>query len=132
MIYDFRTMTKKDLFKAKLGNKVIDFGHVPTWRLRAFAKFCIKHGLIHQPTGYMHGAYKVIHEYKYTCIGSNVSHLPLGWAFILWHEIVGYKDLQQKQSTTKRLYTHVSNIHVRPRGTRPGYDYVTYYQGIVN
>lgn len=133
MTYDFRKMTKKNLFKARLANIVIDFGHIPTWRLKAFAKFCIKHGLIYQPPEYTSSAYKVRHEYKYTCIGSNISHLPLGWVFVLWHEIIGYKDLQQKQPTKKqlRLYTHVTNIHVRPHGTQPNYDYVTYYQGIV-
>lgn len=130
MTYDFRTMTEKDLFKARLGYKVINFGHIPTWRLKSFAKFCIKHGLIHQPTGYKYGAYKVGHEYKYTCTGSKVSHLPLGWMFILWHEIVGYKDLNGT-NPPQNDYVYASNIHVRPRGTRPGYDYVTYYNGIV-
>lgn len=130
MTYDFRKMTKRDIFKARLANNVIDFGYIPTWRLRAFKKFCVKHGLIHQPTDYVGGAYKVIHEYKYAYTGSNVSHLPLGWAFVLWHEIVGYKNLYGS-NPPQNDYVYYSNIHVKPHGTRPGFDYVTYYEGIV-
>ncbi len=124
-------MTKRDIFKARLANNVIDFGRIPTWRLRTFKKFCVKHGLIYQPPGYACGAYKVGHEYKYACTRSKVSHLPLGWAFVLWHEIVGYKNLSGNYPP-QNDYIYYSNIHVAPRGgRRPNYDYVTYYQGIV-
>lgn len=130
MIYDFRTMMKKDLFKAKLANKVIDFGHIPTWRLKSFAKFCIKHGLIHQPDGYRHGAYKVKHQYKYSCTGSTISHLPFGWAFVLWHEIIKSKELNGGL-ILKNDYVYSSNVHVKPRGGNPDFDYVIYHDGFV-
>lgn len=123
-------MNECDIFKARLANIVIDFGHIPTWRLKAFAKFCIKHGLIHQPPGYACGAYKVGHEYKYACTRSKVSHLPLGWAFVLWHEIIEYKNFGSS-NPPQNDYVSYSNIHVKPHGGRPNYDYVTYYQGIV-
>lgn len=130
MTYDFRTMTKKDMFKAKLANKIIDFGHIPTWRLKAFKKFCTKHELIYQPDGYRYGAYRVRHEYKYAYTGCTVSHLPFGWAFILWHEIVGYKNLQGIHPP-KNNYVYFSNIHVKHRGGSPNFDYVMYFDGIV-
>jgi len=130
MTYDFRKMTKLDMFKAKLANNVIDFGYIPMWRLKAFKNFCVKNELIYQPTGYWAGAYKVGHEYRYTFTGCKVSHLPLGWAFVLWHEITGYKNLFGS-NPPQNDYVYVSDIHVKPRGYRPGFDYVTYYQGIV-
>ena len=130
MTYDFREMTEPDLFKARLANKVIDFGYIPMWRLRAFMKFCVKHRLIYQPDGYSHHSYKVEHEYKYICTGSKVSFLPFGWAFVLWHDIVGYKDLSGSHPA-QNDFIYSSNIHVRPHGIRPRFDYVIYSEGIV-
>ena len=46
MIYNFHTMTKKDLFVAHLQTQVINFGFIPLWRRKAFVKFCIKHKFI--------------------------------------------------------------------------------------
>lgn len=39
-------MTKKDLFKARLGGKKIDFGFIPKWRRKKFVQFCKDNELI--------------------------------------------------------------------------------------
>ena len=123
-------MTDRDVFTARLANKVIDFGYIPMWGLRPFMKFCVKHELIYQPNGYSRSAYKVGHEYRYAYTGCTVSSLFFAWAFVLWHDIVGYKDLYGSHQP-RNDYVYISNVNVKPRGGRPNFDYVIYYEGIV-
>jgi len=121
-MYDFRNMSEKDVFKACLEHEVIDFGFIPMWRRKAFANFCIKHGLVYNPPTYVRNFYCVKHEYKYTILGSKVEHLPLGFLFAWFNEIFNPKQ-------SKYVYEH--DIHVRRRGTRVGFDYVTYNHGLI-
>ena len=125
-MHDFRTMSEKDVFQARLKNEVIDFGHIPVWRFGRFVKFCIKHGLLYQPPTYMNYAYLVKHKFYYARTFSKVSHLPLGNIFIWLCDL-----FHPRRGKVYSNYTWREGFTVEPRGTRPGFTYViATHQGI--
>lgn len=64
--YDFRTMTEKDLFKARLSAKEIDFGFIPKWRRRKFVKFCKDNKLVIPcATGFANYVYTANSTFQY-------------------------------------------------------------------
>jgi len=118
-MHDFRKMTAKDVFQARLAHEVLDFGFIPIWRIGRFVRFCKKHGLLYQPPTYMAGAYLVKHNFRYDRTFSKVSHLPLGW-LAEWIADIFYAATP----SWKFRYVLRQSCLVRPRGTRPGYTYV--------
>lgn len=122
MIYDFRKMTEKDMFEAKLKHATIDFGFIPIWRFGRFVKFCKKHGLLYHPPTYFDCAYLVKHNFRYTRTFSRINHLPMGW-LAAWIADIFYADTLFYKHSFKYVYREP--CFVKPRGTKPGFTYVT-------
>ena len=70
MTYDFTTMSKKDIFEAKLKNDVLDFEYVSSAKRARFLRFCEDAGLIRfVAEGRGSIAYKVLSDFTYETMG---------------------------------------------------------------
>jgi len=128
-MYDFRKMSEKDVFQARLKHEVINFGFIPVWRFGRFVRFCKKHGLLYKPPTYVSGAHLVKHNFSYLRTFSNIGHLPLGklsaWIADIFDSPVFAVDGRSYtcgKSTWK--YAYRETCVVKPRGTREGFTYV--------
>lgn len=70
LAYDFTTMTRKDIFEAKLKNDVLDFAYISSAKRARFLRFCQDAGLI-KFVGEGRGsiAYKVLADFTYETMG---------------------------------------------------------------
>lgn len=118
-MHDFRKMNEKDVFQARLAHEVINFGFIPIWRIGRFVRFCKKHELLYHPPTYFESAYLVKHKFEYTRTFSKISHLPLGW-LAEWIADIFYTDLP----SWRFKYVDREECLVKPRGTRPDFNYV--------
>ena len=71
MNYDFTTMSRKDIFEAKLKNDVLHFAYISSNKRAPFLKFCEDAGLV-ELVGKNSGslAYKVITNFAYETMGN--------------------------------------------------------------
>lgn len=112
MIYNFHTMTKKDLFVAYLQNQVINFGFIPLWRRKAFAKFCIKHRFIEKISGDNLTNYYANYNFKYIATFNKVEALFGGTLFELYADLFKPKLKSCPTDYTIRRYVSVKKtIH---------------------
>lgn len=107
MICDFRTMTKKDMFLVRLRNPIINFGFIPRWRRKAFAKFCIKYKLIEKISGNHPTSYYVSHNFKYKATFHRVEKLFGGLLFELYADLFKSNAIVYPTVYTKRLFVSV-------------------------
>ena len=124
---DFREMSKQDVFKAKLANQVVNFGYVPRWRMKQFLKFCLQHKFLYHPSTYMDHAFCVEHNFIYRTTVGHIDHMPFGRLLIWVADLLYYLKLHK---TSAFADTNVSFL-VEPKGTRKGYNYVTWYNGTI-
>ena len=127
MKYNFLKMNEKAVFDAKLRNEIVDFGFIPVWYMRRFLEFCIKHGFLYHPPTYREHAYLVKHKFKYNFSGSKVCHLPFGRT-LEWIADAFYDSTERDPL---RGYVLRHSHTVAPRGTRIGFNYVTWYEGLI-
>lgn len=71
MKYDFTTMSKKDIFEAKLKNDMLDFKYISSAKRATFLRFCESVGLLELVGTYKgHMAYKVLTAFTYETMGN--------------------------------------------------------------
>ncbi len=121
MIYNFHTMTKKDLFVAHLQNQVINFGFIPLWRRKAFVKFCIKHKFIEKISGNHLTSYYANYNFQYTATFNKVEALFGGILFELYADLFKPKlKLCPTDYTIRRSVRVKKTIHRK----NPIYTYI--------
>lgn len=125
--YDFRKMSASDVFKAKLANETVHFGYIPRWRMKRFLRFCLQHKFLYHPPTYMEHAYLVNHNFFYRTTMTKLDHMPIGWLFT-WVADLLYHSGLSKASDFADINVPVL---VEPRGTKKGYNYVTWYNGTI-
>ena len=127
MKYDFRKMSAKDVFQAKLAYETVHFGYIPRWRMKRFLKFCLQHRFLYHPPTYRHDAFLVEHNFFYRTTVSRLDHMPIGHAFTWVADLFHYLGLTKVSNFAD---TNVAFL-VEPRGTREGFAYVTWYNGTI-
>ena len=112
MICNFRTITKKDLFVAKLTKKPIYFGFIPQWHLKKFIKFCKKYKLI--TIQEQDGWGKTNYSFYYTTTISRTNFFPLAFIMILLSDILNY----QFTPIINCFRTSYQTIHIHENGKK--------------
>ena len=121
MLHNFHTMTAKDMFMARLQNQVIDFGFIPFWQRKAFAKFCMKHNLIEKISGDHLTSYYANYNFKYIATFNKVEALFGGMLFELYADLFKPKLKSYPTDYTVRRYVSVKKtIHRK----HPLYTYI--------
>ena len=124
MTYNFQTMTKKDLFKARLAGKngVMDFGFIPRWHRRKFIQFCKDNELVIPfPGGFNESVYKANSRFTYKITYSD-SFL---WAWLA-ETIVDIRDI--KKDTR---WTRLSKFTIKPRKPNDGFNWLQCHRSII-
>ena len=103
------------MFKAKLANDVVNFGHIKVWQYKAFQEFCLKHNFVAKKDTWMGCARQV--QYKFRCgyTYNNAAHLPLGWVAVWISDFLG-RNVMGSQQDYVILQRHMQKD--------PEYDYV--------
>lgn len=120
MLHNFCTMTEKDMFAARLQNLIINFGFIPRWHRKAFAKFCIKYKLIEKISGVHPTSYYVNHNFKYTATFHRVGGLFGGPLFELYADLFKSNILIHPTGYADRIPI---SIKKSTRRNTPIYDY---------
>lgn len=120
MIYNFQTMTKKDLFKIKLTNETIHFGRISRWQLKNFIKFCKKYKLI---TPQEYRWYEANYSFSYISTVSRTNFKPLAYIMIWLSDILnhhfthtmhcfrtGYQTVYISDHGTQKISVHMANM----------------------
>lgn len=121
---DFQTMTKKDLFKARLSGKngVMDFGFIPRWRRKEFVQFCKDNKLVIPfPNGFDEFVYKANSRFTYEITYSD----SFFWAWLV-ETITDYKDI--KIDTRWTVY---QKFTIKPRKPNDGFNWLHCYRNII-
>ena len=114
-MYDFRKMSDKDVFQAKLKHDVIDFGHIKFWQRKSFQRFCLKHEFVARVDGWMDHVAVVKHKFAYRYSYNHALHLPFASFGLILSEIIGKPVLGTDYDTVL--------VERNPRKKRE-YDYV--------
>ena len=125
--YDFRKMTERDVFKAKLGNEVVHFGHIPFWQRKKFIEFVTKHNFIEKIPGRHPTSYYVHHKFNYGRTVANVGGLPFGIFFEIYDDFRNaWHDSRYKNNYVRREWITVS--YSDSSNKYNGTNYVQVYQ----
>lgn len=106
MKLDYRILTKKDLFIAKLKKEPIHFGFIPIWRLKEFVRFCIKYELItlrteNYVTVFDYDYYQANYDFIYIYTAAITNFRPLSFITRWLSDLLGhYLSKRQQYSLT--------------------------------
>lgn len=109
MNLDYRTLTEKDLFIAKLKKEPIHFGFIPIWRLKDFIRFCKEHKLItltsEAEKKYCPSYYNVNYDFIYTYTDAQTNFRPLSFIIKWLSDILGhYLSKRQQYCLTPMIH----------------------------
>lgn len=100
MKLDYRTLTEKDLFIAKLKKESIHFGFIPVWRLKEFVRFCKERKLIeYTPTdrSLWSRYYYANYSFVYVATFAQTNFRPLAFITRWLTDLLGYYLSKRQQ-----------------------------------